>query len=153
MDTDSGRVPDGTRLSPSAEPQSSQGLGPSGFDPSREDMRRALQAFPPDAVKVLNALGDGEYVQSAYYVSADIGVPEKRVKEVHRALRTLGFAEFGVLTREDDCAVVGSGYWKSSRGYDLASGIEAATADETALAGSAEGDGPVGEAETPKVQP
>lgn len=36
MSKDIGRVPDGTGLSSSTEPQSSQGLGPSGFDPSRE---------------------------------------------------------------------------------------------------------------------
>jgi hypothetical protein len=36
MEQDHGRVPDGTGLS-QAEPQSAQGLGPSGFDPSRDD--------------------------------------------------------------------------------------------------------------------
>ena len=36
MDTKDGRVPDGTGLSSPTEPQSSQGLGPSGFDPSRD---------------------------------------------------------------------------------------------------------------------
>jgi hypothetical protein len=35
MEQDNGRVPDGTGLSSPTEPQSSQGLGPTGFDPSR----------------------------------------------------------------------------------------------------------------------
>jgi hypothetical protein len=38
MEQDNGRVPDGTGLSSPTEPQSSQGLGPSGFDPSRGDI-------------------------------------------------------------------------------------------------------------------
>jgi hypothetical protein len=91
-----------------------------------EEMRGALASFLPDAVKVLNELGDGEYVQSAHHVSTDIGVPEKRVKEVHRALRTLGFADFGTLTREDDGAMVGSGYWITQRGSLLAAALSLA---------------------------
>lgn len=45
----SGRVPDGTGLSSPTEPQSSQGLGPTGFDPSRGDLFGETATADPSA--------------------------------------------------------------------------------------------------------
>lgn len=97
-------------------------------------LRAALQAFPPDAAKVFECLSDGEYVQSALYVSRETGVPEDRVKAIHRALRTLGFASFGTLQREDDGVTVGSGYWATWNGEVFRSGLRAVASDEAAAA-------------------
>ncbi|WP_186729149.1 hypothetical protein [Sphingomonas panacisoli] len=123
-------MPDGTGLS-SATP-----IEPVPVSPVPASIPSAILVglcdFPPDAALVLEALGDGEFVQSARYISGDIGVPEARVKEVHRALRTLGFAEIGTLMTEEG-QTCGSGYWITGRGERfreaLAQAIEARRAE------------------------
>jgi hypothetical protein len=79
----------------------------------------------------------------------------KRVKEIHRALKTLGFASFGTLCDMDALCdgykPMGSGYWASGLGEDLRLGISyahdaiatEARRAETAKTGSVhEGAGP-----------
>jgi hypothetical protein len=122
-----------------ATPSSPQAVSTEGFDPSREEwwtqlwnerMRRALAAFPAEVAMVLEEMGDGESVPSVSYVAEVTGVPIKRIREIHRGLRALGFADFGVLcdiNRDDDRYVTqGSGYWLTPSGERLSAGIEAA---------------------------
>ena len=72
-------------------------------------------ALPADAMLVLAALGNGESVPSAAGVSDDTGVPEARVKELHRALKTLGFAQSSPLMT-DEGRTCGSGYFITTTG-------------------------------------
>jgi hypothetical protein len=78
---------------------------------------RLLGAFLPDAVKVLCQLGDGEWVRPASSVALDLGMTDKRVREIHHALAVLGFAQRGTLM--DEGKVCGSGYWATVQGEVL----------------------------------
>jgi hypothetical protein len=126
----------------SREPSPS-GLGPAGFDPSH--------VFLPDVVMVLDELGDGEYCRTASTVSADTGVPVKRVMEVHRALRVLGFADFGPLcdTDSEQYSPRGSGYWITGKGEHLRDAL--ASAIEAQRAGTPQS-GPVHESAVAESQ-
>jgi hypothetical protein len=131
MMTDVGRVPDGTGLS-QAEPVSR--LGPSGFDPSRVlDVIIPFLDFPRDARTVMENMGDGEWCRTAASMESETGVPASRVREIHRALRTLGLADFGPICDTDAEAYTprGSGYWLTGRGFRLITSIDIAEAIAT----------------------
>lgn len=109
-------------------------------------------AFPRDVAAVLGGMGDDESVLSAADISSETDIPEKRVKEIRRALKVLGLARFGPLCDSDAEGYVarGSGYWATLTGEQLssalyASGIETEGQDNEDWLG-AEPESPTGEA-------
>lgn len=92
-----------------------------------ERLKGGYKSFPRDVAAVMHHMGDGEGVLPARDISDEAAVPEKRVKEILRALKVLGLADFGVLCVEDAEGYVasGSGYWLSGRGEKLSNGIHA----------------------------
>jgi hypothetical protein len=105
--------------------------GPSGFDPSHiQDVIAPFLSFPRDVRLVMENMGDGEWCRTAASMESETGVPASRVREIHRALRTLGLADFGPLCDVDAEAYTprGSGYWLSGRGFGVITAIEIAEA-------------------------
>lgn len=88
MNKDLGRVPDGTRLS-RAEPQSTQGLGPSDFDPSRKIAARCIE--------IAHAVRDG-FLSPEYATNQPISSLMERFAcdQVAEAIKS----EFGLGTIE-----------------------------------------------------
>jgi hypothetical protein len=89
-------------------------------------LKAGYASFPRDVAAVLSLMGDGEGVLSAATISSETGIPEKRVKEVRRALKVLGLTQFGVLCDADADGYIarGSGYWLSRTGDGLAAGLQ-----------------------------
>jgi hypothetical protein len=127
--TDDGRsgadAPSGCQPSASAAEEASSRSGiPNAA--RLASLEAAFAAFPRDVWQVAECLGDGEYCQTGPTVAGITGVPLKRVQAIHRALRVLGFAEFGTLQREDDGVPVGSGYWWTRAGWDFMNALDLA---------------------------
>jgi hypothetical protein len=103
-------------------------------------LKAGYASFPRDVACVLSLMGDGEGVLSAATISSETGIPEKRVKEVHRALKVLGLTQFGVLCDADADGYIarGSGYWLTRTGDDLAAGLHAASVDRSPEGGNHE---------------
>jgi hypothetical protein len=123
-----GRAPSGQALVSDEAPA---GLHPPGFDPSRIGLLvRALLSVSGDVRRVMVEMGDGESCPTAACIEAETKVPAKRVREIMRALRTLGLAEYGPLCDVDSesYAPRGSGYWLWPHGFEFLRAIDTAEA-------------------------
>jgi hypothetical protein len=115
-----------------ASHEAPSGLRPPGFDPGRvETLTNGFRSLLPDVRLVMEEMGDGENCPGAAYIGAVTKLPEKRVLEIMRALRTLGLAEYGPLCdidSEEGYAPRGSGYWLWPRGFDFLRAMDEADA-------------------------
>lgn len=73
--------------------------------------------------RLIPHMSDGELVYPITYTAADADVPVKDARKAVRDLRAKGLADYGTLTREDDGAMVGSGYWLNGTGMSVRSAL------------------------------
>lgn len=74
-----------------------------------------------DERRIIAAMSD-ELGYSAARLSEDAGepvIPVKRVREIQRAFKANGLAEFGVLHDLDSNHVAGRGYWLNAHGWNV----------------------------------
>lgn len=80
-----------------------------------------------DQRRVIMCMNDGEWVRSFASISAECGLPEKKVGEIARQLYDMRLAARGPICNDDTGAPNGSGYWLTYAGISVQSRLDRAS--------------------------